>query len=99
MDEITLINILNKICEKNPNLTWKLECKYNDQNEKAIMQTKILDRVLGKISGNIVFHMDSGKVLSGRYKGMLPFRKASLLTDALLEILHYETSLKLTSVN
>ena len=97
MDEITLVNLLNKICEKNSHLTWKLECKY--PGKVAIMNTVLIDKIEKKKSGYIEFQMDDGLVVRGKYKGILLFRKSTFLTDALLDILHYETSRQLTSVN
>lgn len=92
MDEITLINLLNKICEKNGKLTWKLNCKYHDGINTSIMQICLLKSPSNQQTGTISFRMETGKVINGRHKGLVPFKRSSNLIDALLDILYYESS-------
>lgn len=92
MDEITLVNLLNKICEANDDLTWKLNCQYDDGQNNSIMQVKFI-----RLSNNaeiscLSFRMETGQILQGRHSGMVNFQKSMLLTDALLDILIYESS-------
>jgi len=91
MDEITLINILNKICEKNQSLTWKLNCKYHDGLKTSVMQINLIT-ARDNSTCHISFHMDTGKIITGRHTGLVPFKRSGHLLDALLEILYYESS-------
>ncbi len=99
MDEITLVNLLNKICEKNKQLTWNLKCCYEDGIDQSIMETKLLERESQECRGSIVFGMESGNIIRGKYLGLLSFRRSTSLVDALLEILHYENSKQQLSLN
>tara|TARA_Y100001949_G_scaffold174422_1_gene181848 strand:- start:446 stop:745 length:300 start_codon:yes stop_codon:yes gene_type:complete len=92
MDEITLVNLLNKICEANDDLTWKLNCQYDDGQNNSIMQVKFI-RLSNKAEISCLsFQMETGQILQGRHSGMVNFQKSMLLTDALLDILIYESS-------
>ncbi|WP_421873674.1 hypothetical protein [Marinoscillum sp.] len=92
MDEITLVNLLNKICETNDDLTWKLNCQYDDGQNNSIMQVSFV-RLSNKAEVSCIsFQMETGKILQGRHLGMVTFHKSMLLTDVLLDILIYETS-------
>ncbi|WP_258099399.1 hypothetical protein [Marinoscillum pacificum] len=92
MDEITLVNLLNKICEANDDLTWKLNCQYDDGQNNSIMQVKFI-RLSNKAEISCLsFRMETGQILQGRHSGMVNFQKSMLLTDALLDILIYESS-------
>lgn len=92
MDEITLVNLLNKICEANDDLTWKLNCHYDDGLNNSIMQIKFFRLSKKSEISCISFQMETGKILQGRYTGMVRFEKSMLLTDVLLDILIYESS-------
>lgn len=92
MDEITLINLLNKICEKNRKLTWKLNCKYHDGINTSIMQISLLKLPSNKQTGTISFRMETGKIIRGNHKGLVPFGQSTSLIDALLDILYYEST-------
>lgn len=92
MDEITLINLLNKICEKNPSLNWKLNCKYSEQQDVSLMDISLYEPLERKKKGFITFNMETGKIIEGRYTGVVPFSEKYLLVDALLDILHYESN-------
>ena len=91
MDEITLINLLNKICEKNANLTWKLNCKYHDGVDTAIMQVTLFHSRSKRQVAQITFCLNTGKIMYGKHQSMVAFRRSTHLIDALLEILHYES--------
>ncbi|HCX23478.1 MAG: hypothetical protein CMB80_13280 [Flammeovirgaceae bacterium] len=92
MDEITLVNLLNKICEANDDLTWKLNCQYDDGQNNSIMQVKFI-RLSSKAEISCIsFQMETGLIYQGRHSGMVNFQKAMLLTDVLLDILIYESS-------
>jgi len=99
MDEITLVNLLNKICEKNPHLTWNLTCRYNEELNQAIMETKLMDKESETSRGSIVFAMDTGNIIRGKYLGLFSFQPSTAMVDALLEILHYENCKKQLSLN
>ncbi|MEM9329215.1 MAG: hypothetical protein AAGA85_26365, partial [Bacteroidota bacterium] len=90
MDEITLVNLLNKICEKNPLVTWNLTCRYQEEFDQAIMETKLFERESNECRGFIIFTMETGSVIRGTYLGLFSFKRSTAMTDALLEILHYE---------
>lgn len=92
MDEITLVNLLNKICEKNTSLSWQINCKYTDGMDHSIMEVGLFDPDVKKKAGFITFQMETGKVLRGKHNGMGPFPRKTNLVDALLEILHYESN-------
>ena len=92
MDEITLVNLLNKICETNDDLTWKLNCQYDDGLNHSIMQVSFVRLSTKSEVTNISFQMETGKILNGRHTGMVTFNKSMLLTDVLLDILIYETN-------
>lgn len=99
MDEITLINLLNKICEYAPRLDWKLNCDYNDGLSTTVMQAVLFDKHSKKKWGSLHFRMETAMVIGGHYKGLLPFSKKLNVVDALLEILHYETTTQIPSYN
>lgn len=92
MDEITLVNLLNKICDANHDLSWKLNCQYDDGQNNSIMQIKFVRLSKKATISSITFQMETGKIIQGRYSGMVNFQKSMLLTDALLDILIYESS-------
>lgn len=92
MDEHTLINLLNKICEKNRTLTWKLNCKYHDGINTSIMQISLLKLPSNKQTGMISFRMETGKVIHATHKGLVPLQQSIHLVDALLDILYYESN-------
>ncbi|MBV6647822.1 MAG: hypothetical protein KI790_20350 [Cyclobacteriaceae bacterium] len=92
MDEITLINLLNKICEKNRRLSWKLNCKYHNGIDAAIMEIGLYEPKAKKKTGFITFRMETGQIIRGKHQGMSPFGRSANLVDALLEILYYESS-------
>ncbi|MDH5610552.1 MAG: hypothetical protein OEY56_13825 [Cyclobacteriaceae bacterium] len=92
MDEITMINLLNEICSKNPPLFWKINCKYHDGLDKSIMEIALFDPGRKVRSGYILFEMDESKILQGRYRSMVPFQPNTNLIDALLEILQFESA-------
>ena len=99
MDEITLVNLLNKICEKNTHLNWKLNCKYNDDDDHSIMQISLFNSRSNKKAGPVTFSMENGLVIDGSYESLMPFNKKILLVDALLDILYYENSKMAVSAN
>ncbi len=99
MDEITLVNLLNKICEKNSYLDWKLNCKYNDEENHSIMQISLYNSRDNHQAGALTFSMDSGEIIEGKYESLMPFNPHIQLVDALLDILNYENSKVLASVN
>jgi hypothetical protein len=99
MDEITLINLLNKICETNKRLSWKLNCKYSQAQTGSEMEIGLFDTSDDKKEGFITFRMETGKVIRGRYGGMVPFNNRLHLVDALLDILHYEKNRMNYSMN
>lgn len=98
MDEITLINLLNKICEKNTRLDWKLNCNYSDE-EICIMQLSLFERSQNRRKGEITFKLDTGQVITGKHSGLVAFGNSTSLVDALLEILHYEVATSIPSYN
>lgn len=93
MDEVTMVNLLNKICEKNDQLSWKIKCKYSDGVDQHIMEVVLLKGELQRRAGSIIFKMETGAIIRGRHRGVPSFRKNTRLVDALLEILHYESLL------
>lgn len=99
MDEITLVNLLNKICEKNRELTWKLRCKYHDGIDTSIMQIQLLRGEAQVETSSITFRMETGQVIYGKHFGLVPFRKTMNLVDALLDILIYERNKRTLSSN
>lgn len=99
MDEITLVNLLNEICEENHDLTWKLNCKYHDGIDTSIMQIHFLKTATNAETSRITFRMETGQVIYGKHSGLVPFRKATNLIDALLDILLYEKNKVSTSPN
>ena len=99
MDEITLVNLLNKICEKNPQLTWHLKCRHHEELDQAVMETKLMARDSEECRGFIMFAMESGSVIQGGYLGIFCFQSTTNMIDALLEILHYEHSKQQLSLN
>jgi hypothetical protein len=99
MDEITLVNLLNKICEYTDSLDWTLNCNYHDDLDVSIMQVVIFDRSDQKKYGHLTFKMETASVIGGRYKSLLPFAKKANVVDALLDILHYESSQHAPSYN
>ncbi len=99
MDEITLINLLNKICDHTPKLDWKLNCDYNDGLNTTVMQAVLFDKQSRKKQGSLVFRMETAMVIGGKYKGLMPFSTKLNVVDALLEILHYETTTRIPSYN
>ncbi len=99
MDEITLINLLNKICDINPELSWQLNCKYHDGMQNSVMEVALFHPGEKNKAGLISFKMESGSIIRGNYRGMVPFNRKTCLTDALLEILHYEQSKLVSSLN
>ncbi len=88
MDEITLVNLLNKICEKDATLKWNLSCKYHDGLDSSIMQIGLTDQHTRSCS-KLTFHMASGKLLSGKFKNIDRFQRDTEITDALLDILSF----------
>ncbi|MFY0598238.1 MAG: hypothetical protein JXR03_01115 [Cyclobacteriaceae bacterium] len=99
MDEITLVNLLNKICECSDSLDWKLNCNYHDGMETSIMQVVLFDRFNKKKHGYLTFKMETAVVIGGRFKGLMPFTKKSNVVDILLDILHYESTTQVHSYN
>lgn len=99
MDEITLINLLNTICEKNGQLTWKLNCRYQEESDTSVMQVQLMHGYRGPSAGTITFLLETGKIIEGNHQGMVEFRKSTHLVDALLDILYYENNKLLTSLN
>jgi hypothetical protein len=92
MDEITLVNILNKICETNQHLSWQLNCKYHTAQDASVMEIRIFETQNKSKVGWIIFAMDSGRIHKGKYRSMVPFDESTNLIDALLEVLHFEAS-------
>ena len=84
MDEITLINLLNEICDKNTHLTWSLSCKFQDGSQNSIMEIDLYQNEKDKNAGSILFKMESWQVIQGRYRSMMPFREKTSVVDALL---------------
>lgn len=99
MDEITLVNLLNKICECTDSLDWKLNCNYHDGMDVSIMQVVLFDRFDKKRYGHVTFKMENSSVIGGKYKSLIPFTKKVNVVDALLDILHYESTVKIPSYN
>ena len=99
MDEITLVNLLNKICEINRELTWKLSCKHHDGMHQSQMQICLLRASNEDEVGTVIFEMNNGLVEYGHHQGMTSFRKAAHLLDVLLDIIIYETNKTLVSDN
>lgn len=98
MDEITLINLLNKICDKSGHLTWKLRCNYLDETS-PVMQVWLYGTQDHRTVSTIVFRMETGMVISGQHRGVVAFRHSTNLIDALLEILFFENSRSAVSLN
>jgi hypothetical protein len=99
MDEITLVNLLNKICEHAPRLDWKLNCDYNDGNKTTIMKAILFDKSSRKRKGALIFRLETAMIISGTYKSLMPFSQKVTVVDALLDILHYETTTTIPSYN
>jgi len=91
VDEITLINLLNKICDTKEGLSWSLSCKFHQDSGNSIMEIDLYDADFHKSVGSIQFSMETGKVIQGRHKSMVPFSERTSITDALLEIVYYES--------
>jgi hypothetical protein len=92
MDEVTMVNLLDTICEKNTELSWKIKCRYSDGVDQHIMEVGLCNQLLDKQITSIIFKMESGAILRGRHKGVPSFQRGTKLIDALLEILHYEST-------
>ncbi|WP_258103108.1 hypothetical protein [Marinoscillum sp. MHG1-6] len=99
MDEITLVNLLNKICEHSDTLDWRLNCTYDDGLSTSIMKIVLFDRGNQKKYGYLAFRMETATMIAGKYKQLMPFKGRGSVVDALLDILHYETATKLPSYN
>lgn len=99
MDEVTLVNLLNKICECADSLDWKLNCTYHDGLDASIMQVELFDRGDFKKRGYLTFRMETSAVIGGKYKGLVPFTGKSNVIDVLLDILHYESTTTIPSYN
>lgn len=99
MDEITLVNLLNKICEKNQNLTWRLKCQYHDGINTSIMKLYLIRVFDQQETSCITFRMETGQVIHGKHRGFLAFRRTTLLVDALLDIMLFEGSKQTISIN
>lgn len=56
------------------------------------MQISLLKLPSKKQTGIISFKMETGEVIRGMHKGLVPFGKSTNLVDALLDILYYESS-------
>lgn len=90
MNEITLVELLNKICEKNKSLTWKLTCKYANNMGETWMEILIYYIHENRNKGTIIFGMERGTVSQARYTGMGALIPGTQITDVLLDILYYE---------
>lgn len=99
MDEITLVNLLNKICEHTDTLDWKLNCSFDDGMDTSIMHVELFERTNHKKHGYLAFRMDTATMIKGKYKKLMPFNGTSSVVDALLDILHYETATRVPSYN
>ncbi len=99
MDEITLVNLLNKICEYTDSLDWKLNCNYLESMDASVMEVVLFDRANKKKHGELTFQMETSSVIAGKYKSLMPFTKKADVVDALLDILHYETTTRVLSYN
>ncbi|MEP0365353.1 MAG: hypothetical protein ABJN36_07720 [Cyclobacteriaceae bacterium] len=99
MDEITLVNLLNKICEHTGSLDWKLNCNYHEETDASVMQVVLFDRSSHKAHGQLTFMMETASVIAGKYKSLMPFNKRANVVDALLDILHYESTTRIPSYN
>jgi hypothetical protein len=99
MNEITLVNLLNKICEKNEDLLWKLNCKYSDGREHTFMEVEFHYQQTNQKAGFVLFNMENAKVIRGKHRGMIPFSNKMMLMDVLLDILHYESQQLAPSLN
>ncbi len=94
MDEITLVNLLDRICEKNGTICWKITCKYSDGAKNAIMEVQIFDKETKIKKGSLIFDQLTGKIIRGEYQDMNRFKKRTQLIDSLLEILYFELERK-----
>jgi hypothetical protein len=99
MDEITLVNLLNKICEDTDSLDWKLNCNYLEGMDASVMEVVIFDRANHKKHGELTFQLETAAVIAGKYKSLMPFSKKVDVVDALLDILHYEKTTRIPSYN
>ena len=98
MDEITLINLLNKLCDRE-RLTWKIGCKYQDGMDHSILQISILNQESGGEQTRIVFRIETGQVLFGHHKGVIKFSSSTKVIDALLDIMIFEDAAMSCSAN
>jgi hypothetical protein len=99
MDEITLVNLLNKICEHTGTLDWKLNCTYHEETDISVMQVVLFDRSNHVPYGQLAFVMETACVIGGKYKSLMPFARQANVVDVLLDILHYESATRIPSYN
>lgn len=85
-----MINLLNKICEKNQQLQWNLVCTYSNTSDRTIMQIKIRNMRMAERLIVLNFCMETSLIIHGFHPDIGIFPRQTLLIDALLDILSLE---------
>ncbi len=99
MDEITLINLLNKLVEEQPQTTWSIKCHYQDGMGTTTLEVRILDTHPELLRGKIIFQMENGKISFFKYQGFHPAVTPEHITDLILDIINYERARQLALSN
>ncbi len=92
-----MINLLNKISEVNSKLTWQLE--FHEGNDQSIIEVGLYNTLDKVKDGFITFNLETGVVIAGEYKGLIPFSGSGNFKERLFEILYYEKSKSVSSLN
>lgn len=90
MDEITLTNILNVISNKNPNINWRINCKYDNGEGKTLMEIKFVESYPERVKGRVTYDHFSGDVLRYKYTGFEESNSHVNIVDMLLDIMNHE---------
>ncbi len=92
MDEIAIVNLLNTIKDKTTSFHWQLTCKYDNGKGVTVMEIVFYDPGTNGNFGNLIYKNESGEVVQGKYKTLPAFEKGMIITDAILDIMNFETT-------
>lgn len=94
MDEVTLTNLLNVVSSRNENINWRINCQYDNGEDRTLMEIKFIDIKPERIKGRITYDNYTGEVLRYQYAGLDTSNDMPDITDLILDIINLEKSLQ-----
>ena len=86
-DKATILDLLNKIVQKNTGISWKMKCLFSDGKGNTLNQITLLRQSDKRSIGIFTYQVESGEVQFCNYKD-LKKPKSENIIDLLLDVMN-----------